>query len=132
MMAERDFTWAELYPSVFDQDAEFPPDFKPLGNEGGDDRIFVSWQWGSSKADSARIGRITVSTADPEESDIDVIEAHWTFATFHNREAWTEAYRLARKIAKGGKFADVEPGFVYEQPGGWFVEPAPYHIRRAA
>lgn len=131
MMAEREYTWAELHPSVFDKEAEFRPDFQPLGNECGDIRIDVSWSWRSEKG-SMRIGQIRIDTADPDESDIDVIEAYWTYVNFSTREGWAEAYRLARKIAKGGKFAGVEAGVVYEYAGGCLVDPAPQHIREAA
>ena len=42
----RELTWAEIFPSVFDPNAEFKPRFEPLGNEQGSWRIDIGWAHG--------------------------------------------------------------------------------------
>ena len=72
----RELTWAEIFPSVFDPNAEFKPRFEPLGNEQGSWRIDIGWAHG--EWDGPRPAKVIVNTVDPEEEDIDVILDHQT------------------------------------------------------
>ena len=132
----REYTWAEIFPSVFDRDAEFKPVFQPLGNEQGSWRIDIRWAFGAWE--TPRPAMIAVNTVAPEEEDIDVIADHQTIMYVRGgREAFGLAYALSRTLVAGRR---LWPGFVAGQPGNVTVggvvaitiAPSRHHVAEAA
>ena len=129
---DREFTWDEMFPSVFSRGGGFKPMFQPLGNEGGSDKIAVGWGVLPVAGETTILPRIWVMTAPDEESDPDEIEAHWSSIYARSRDAWQHAYRIARVIARGNKVEGVEAGWICEPLDGLFLNIAPRHIAEAA
>lgn len=134
----REYTWAELFPSVFDRDADYKPLFKALGNEQGNWRIDIRWTYEKS-SDGRRGGMIVVNTVDPAEQDIDVIEDHQTFIRVWEggREAFRLAYSVARELVAGKLLPahittnDVSH-VVIKGVKGISIEPSRHHVAEAA
>ena len=135
----REYTWAELFPSVFDQDAPYKPVFRPLGNEQGSWRIDIRWAYLREAQDGQRGIMIVVNTVAPEEEDIDVIEDHQTFIGVWEggREAFRMAYSVAREIVAGKLLPGHIPAndvsyVVIKGVQGITIEPSRHHVAEAA
>ncbi|MAU46266.1 MAG: hypothetical protein CMP09_15910 [Yangia sp.] len=73
------------------------------------------------------------------EYDIDVADEHTSFVWFSCRDGFDLAWRIARKIAKGGVFPasfGLEPGYVteitflnFETKVSIVVQPSPHHLQ---
>lgn len=134
--ATREFTWKELFPSVFDRNAKFKPVFSCLGNEGGNDRIEIRWGNGPYVGDGL-VAMITINTADPEERDIDVIEDHMSRIWARDRAAFRVAYSVARELAAGRLLPAHIPVnhisyVVVTGVEGVAIDPSRHHVLEAA
>lgn len=132
----RELTWAEIFPSVFDPNAEFKPRFEPLGNEQGSWRIDIGWAHG--EWDGPRPAKVNVNTVDPEEEDIDVILDHQTVMyVWGGREAFRLAYSVARDLV-AGKLLPAELAaqdvtcIAINGVEGITIEPSRHHVAEAA
>lgn len=128
----RELTWDEMFQSVFSSGDHFKPDFKPLGNEGGSDKIAVGRGVPPLKDETTSVARIWIMTVPDEENDPDEIEAHWSTIYARTRDAWRHAYRIARVIARGNKVEGVKAGWICEPLEGLLLDIAPRHIVEAA
>ena len=131
----REYTWAELFPPVFDH-APYKPVFQPLGNEQGSWRLDIGWAFGAWE--TLRPAMILVNTVAPEEEDIDVIEDHQTVMyVWGGREAFRLAYSVARELI-GGKLLPARfPAYDVTWVGingveGISIEPSRHHVAEAA
>ena len=132
----REYTWAELFPSVFDRNAEFKPVFQPLGNEQGSWRLDIRWAHG--EWDGPRPAVITVNTCADEEQDPDVIGDHQTIMyVWGGREAFRLAYSVARELI-GGKLLPAEIAaqdvtcIHLDGVESITIEPSRHHVAEAA
>lgn len=131
----REYTWAEIFPSVFDRDAEFKPVFQPLGNEQGSWRLDIRWAHG--EWDGPRPAMIAVNTVAPEEEDVDVIEDHQTVMyAWGGREAFRLAYSVARELSAGKLLPARFPAYDVTWVGingveGITIEPSRHHVAEA-
>lgn len=132
----REYTWAELFPSVFDRDAEFKPVFQPLGNERGSWRLDIRWGYGEVHA--TRPALITVNTVADEEQDPDVIGDHQTIMyVWGGREAFRVAYSVARELVAGKLLPPQIPAhdvssIIVSGVVGITIEPSRHHVAEAA
>lgn len=136
----RDYTWAELFPSVFPsvfgRDAEFKPVFQPLGNEQGGWRLDIHWAHG--EWDGPRPAVITVNTVADEEQDPDVIGDHQTIMyVWGGREAFRLAYSVARELVAGKLLPPQIPAgrissITVAGEAGITIEPSRHHVAEAA
>ena len=131
----REYTWAELFPSVFDH-APYKPVFQPLGNEQGSWRCDIRWAFGAWE--TLRPAMILVNTVAPEEEDIDVIEDHQTVMyVWGGREAFRLAYSVARELI-GGKLLPAEIAaqdvtcIHLDGVESITIEPSRHHVAEAA
>ena len=131
----REYTWAELFPSVFDH-APYKPVFQPLGNEQGSWRLDIGWAFGAWE--TLRPAMTLVNTVAPEEEDIDVIEDHQTVMyVWGGREAFRLAYSLARELI-GGKLLPAEIAaqdvtcIHLDGVQSITIEPSRHHVAEAA